>query len=711
MSDPDNNTNREHESHETKRLESLLRMSRSVQDMEHPRDFEQVVRVLFEELRTIGLTITGLVIQRLVDKDSRTFELYEMLPGEKYRTRVVVREPTFAEWQQGQIVHYKDVSDPELRAQLEPRYESAYASFGIEVLSILHIPNSHGVFTLRSDRAYAFNDRDVGFLRTVADFLSVGTVRVADIEELARARDAAEAAVRAKDAFLANMSHELRTPLNAVTGMARVLAESGLNDTQLEYARTIEDGGQLLLALINGVLDFARLQASGIELTQAVFDPEALIRQASKLLAHSASSKGLVLTVNIEESVPRTLVGDEDRIRQILINLVSNAIKFTSEGTVTITAEAVPAAETHTVTFVLTVHDTGIGIPEDKQDLLFRRFSQVDGSVTRAFGGSGLGLAICRELTTLMGGTVSLESAAGQGATFRVELPLEVAPSSTGVRIPEQTGDTETDTPLHTPPERTLRVLLAEDVRSNQIFVEAVLTRKGISVTSVDNGQEALNTVKTGTYDLIFMDMHMPVMDGLTATRHIRTWENSLSRQQTPIIALTASGYRDDEIACREAGMDGYLLKPFSPEALEQTIAKTLSATAASAAEHDPAPEPDLVLFDGERFQHRMMGDAELAEMIVHEFYRTALEYTNEAVRCFRQGHTDETIRAVHKLAGASGTVYALRLNSLCRELETLLKEARLEEAGAVLNSLSDVVPDTLSSMARSTGYPLEPEI
>ncbi len=493
--------------------------------------------------------------------------------------------------------------------------------------------------------------------------------------------------------------------------MARVLAESGLSDTQLEYARTIEDGGQLLLALINGVLDFARLQASGLELTQAVFQPEALIRQASKLLAHSASSKGLLLDVNIEESVPPLLIGDEDRIRQILINLVSNAIKFTSEGRVTITAEAVNAAETHTVTLVLNVHDTGIGIPEDKQDLLFRRFSQVDGSVTRAFGGSGLGLAICRELATLMGGTVSLTSAAGQGATFRVELPLEVAPSSARVRVADKTGVVEPGTPAAGPHGRALRVLLAEDVRSNQIFVEAVLARKGIAVTSVDNGQEALNAMKAGAYDLVFMDMHMPIMDGLTATRLIRAWEHRHSRQQTPIIALTASGYRDDEVACREAGMDGYLLKPFSPETLEQTIAEAMSDTTASAFMHEPAAEPGQALFDYERFQHRMMGDAELAEMIVYEFYRTALQYTNEAVRCYRQGQTDQTIGAVHKLGGASGTVYALRLHSLCRELEKLLKENRIEEAGAVLNSLSDVVPDTLSSMARSTGYPLEPEI
>lgn len=393
--------------------------------------------------------------------------------------------------------------------------------------------------------------------------------------------------------------------------------------------------------------------------------------------------------MQISPTVPPRLFGDAGRIRQILINLVSNAIKFTHEGAVTVECAAEAGVHETDTTLIVSVRDTGIGIPAEKQTRLFKRFSQADDTISRTYGGSGLGLAICHELVSLMDGQIACASDAGAGSTFTFRLPL------TRAEVDEREADTTiADTADGTP----LRVLLAEDVRANQIFVHAVLARYGVRAVSVQNGKEAFEAVQHDTFDLVLMDMHMPIMDGLTASRHIRAWEAGADRTPVPIVALTASSYVEDQRACEEAGMNGYLVKPFTPEALEQTVARFCAGTA-----EPPPPAPDTAvsgtqLFDYERFTRRTAGDSELARMMIQEFYTAVPEYLREAQNSVSPQN------AVHRMHGASGTVSALRLALVCRTIEDDIRNNARDSARSGIARLPALVAETMAAMERATG-------
>ncbi|KIC18541.1 ATP-binding protein [Leisingera sp. ANG-DT] len=379
--------------------------------------------------------------------------------------------------------------------------------------------------------------------------------------QLEKARIAAEEGARAKSDFLATMSHEIRTPMNGVIGMAQLLRDSGLSKEQALYADTILSSADMLLALINDVLDFSKMDAEELTLSPVNFDPRSCFETCIRLLQAQADAKGLDLALEIQEDLPAQLHGDDRRIRQILMNLAGNAIKFTKQGRVAVALGGTPAAGGYELTF--TVTDTGIGIAEDKLGEVFERFSQADAAISRRFGGTGLGLAISRRLAEAMGGGIAVSSELGTGSCFAVRLHLQDAQA-------ESAAQTEPAAPSAPAALDGLRVLVAEDNAVNRLLVEKFLNALPVELTFAENGREAVAKFEEFVPDVILMDMSMPEMDGLEATRAIR----ALARPQPLIVALTANAFDSDRKACLAAGMDDFMSKPISKPKLLDLLAR-----------------------------------------------------------------------------------------------------------------------------------------
>jgi len=394
------------------------------------------------------------------------------------------------------------------------------------------------------------------------------------LAQLVEAKDTAEAANTAKSQFLANMSHEIRTPLNGVITMAEIMAAGDLSAPQRKKLDVVRNSSAALLLILNDLLDLSKIEAGHVELLVEDHDLSGLLREMHDSYSPMLRQKDLEPIL----SLPAELGGhwriDAYRLRQVISNLMSNALKFTAQGSITLGGQVNwPSPDEATVT--LTVSDTGIGIPRDKIDRLFEKFVQVDGSTTRQYGGTGLGLAICRELVSMMGGKIWIESVEGEGSTFYVRLPLT---RSLSVSSPKPAPMPMSAVPVN--PHPRLKILAAEDVRANQMVLQAALEHRNIDLTLVDNGAQALEAFGLERFDLILMDIQMPVMDGLAATRAIRNTERLSALAPTPIIALSANAMDYQIASYREAGCDDYIAKPIDLARLANAIDRLTQAAA-----------------------------------------------------------------------------------------------------------------------------------
>jgi signal transduction histidine kinase/CheY-like chemotaxis protein len=390
---------------------------------------------------------------------------------------------------------------------------------------------------------------------------------------------AAEEANRAKSEFLANMSHEIRTPLNGILGFAELMAEGELSDTQREHNEAVRASAENLLAVINNILDFSRVEAGRIDLESLDFSVRKCVKAAVVSVEPLLAEKGLASSIQVGDDVPDTVCGDPHRLRQVLLNLLGNAVKFTVAGGITVRVSLAPEQGAATAgsngtpaprQIQFAVSDTGIGVPESQRELIFQPFRQADGSVTRRFGGTGLGLAISRKLVVMMGGRIWLESAEGQGSTLCFTVPLP--PGKTAAENVERDAAAKSSLPAEQPRRQSLSILVAEDNVVNQLLMRSLLEKRGHRVTVVANGTAALVAWRQERFDCILMDIQMPEMDGYEATRRIRA-EESGKGAHIPIIALTAYAMKGDREKCLQAGLDAYVSKPIETASLDAALA------------------------------------------------------------------------------------------------------------------------------------------
>ena len=481
----------------------------------------------------------------------------------------------------------------------------------------------------------------------------------------------AEHASRAKSDFLAAMSHEIRTPLNAVLGLAGLLLDGDLADPQRKLVHTIHESGESLLLILNDILDFSKLDVGQMQFEAMSFSPGTLTEGVASILFPHAASKGLELRIELDPALPAALAGDAGRVRQVLLNLASNAVKFTTTGLVEISARVASRAGDD-VTMEWAVRDTGIGIAPDRLGSLFSPFAQADSSITRRFGGSGLGLAISKRLVELMGGAISLDSTPGQGSIFRFHLTLPLAEAATSVVEPEDGSAALAAQIVRLG--RRLRVLFAEDNPTNQFVAQQMLKGFAAQVDVAGNGLEAVEAASRVAYDVICMDISMPEMDGFAATRAIRALTGPA--RTVPIIALTANAFPEDVRACLDAGMDLFVAKPVSKQVLVAAILRAIgtvaeAVTCAGGDVHDIACDQAALAALIEDLG--LDGVSELVNLFIAE--------TTSRLRCMASldGHTGRLTHEAHTLKGAAGTVCAPRLAGLAAALE-----ARLRNGGSI---------------------------
>jgi PAS domain S-box-containing protein len=520
--------------------------------------------------------------------------------------------------------------------------------------------------------------------------------------ELVAARQEAERLSRVKGDFISNMSHELRTPMNAVIGLTELCLQSDPAPRQRDYLSKIQTAADMLLTIINDILDFSKIEAGKMQIEHIPTHLTDLLGKLHALFSDRAREKGLDLRFRIQPGTPFCFVGDPLRLGQVLINLVGNAIKFTEKGSVTVSVAPGSTADGK-LDLCFSVNDTGLGMTPEQISSLFQAFSQADTSTTRRFGGTGLGLVISSELVSLMGGRMEVESEPGQGSSFRFIAPFASLPESRCESLAALAPGSELTEIL-----RGKRILLVEDNEMNQQVASEIMARAGMAIRIVDDGQKAVSEVSSRPYDLVLMDIQMPVMDGLAATRAIRALPDL---RQLPIIAMTAHASQEEKERCLAAGMNDFLTKPFVPALLFQVLARHLDPGLPAGPDRldngDPAPARERSGLDhpmglmhcagSENHYRRLLAHFQAKEGDILERLRQALDGDK----------ADTGRRLAHSLKGMAGTLGAHALRRQAQEIEQLLREAGPaetlpallgeadEEMERVLREISEILGNT----------------
>lgn len=508
------------------------------------------------------------------------------------------------------------------------------------------------VRTAAAQTHFAFTTRVVfgGHLLAFLLLLVVTVLLYKEVSLRRRAEARAMDASHLKSQFLANMSHEIRTPLNGIIGMTKTLEDTRLEPFQKDCLNTIRDSSNGLLSLINQILDLSKIESGKLQLEETHFELRSLIDSTLSILAPSAHEKGLPLVSSIHVEVPDMYIGDPLRIRQIILNLLNNAIKFSKEGRIEIRVQTL-ADQDSTTTLLFEVIDQGVGMDQKVQGRLFQSFSQGDASTTRLYGGTGLGLVISRQLIELMGGRIGIESEVGKGSRFFFQIDLKTAKYCI-VDTPHKPTDDATALRAH--------VLIAEDNAINQKVASAMLSQMGCTFEFAGTGQEAIQALAKGEFDLVLMDGQMPTMDGYEATRRIRAGESGAEQSKIPIIAVTANAIKGDVERCLEAGMDDYVSKPIVRQDLRAKIQKWLRSTGrsldlnviSSLKELESEENPDLV------------------GQLVQIFESTTPDLLKELMNLAEQGQFEELNRRAHHFKSTCMSVGAIRMRNLTHRLE-----------------------------------------
>ena len=698
------------------------RVAQQTQDLREQLDRERALEAQYRELVA---TANDLVVT--CDADARVTSINEA--GQRLTGQS-------AEAATGRQL--RDLVAPADRARLDSELAGALASRTGLTLEVGIAPAGGAEATVELDvRPIYRRGRPAGLQAIGRDV----TARKRGQEELAHARDAAEAASRAKSEFMANISHEVRTPLNGIIGMTELVLAGPLADQSRQYLKMVRSSADSLLLIINDILDFSRIEAGHLRFDHAAFDLPARLAATVEPLGVSARRKGLGFTIRQSADLPSVLVGDAGRLGQVLTNLVGNAIKFTDHGGITVETALAPASAGDTPRLArlrVTVSDTGIGIPADKHALIFDAFTQADGSTSRRFGGTGLGLSIVASIVKRMGGTLDVKSEPGTGSTFSVVMPFE---RGTAIDLPMLSSQGLTRLlghPDQAPPAAgaqaavPAQVLLVEDNPVNQRLAQEILRRRGHRVTVAENGREALRRLAEGAFDVVLMDVQMPEMNGLDATRAIRAGEAGTGRH-IPIVAMTAHAMAGDRERCLESGMDDYMTKPVRADELAGTVeryamtnsrpldaapapavppAEPPAALPAELPAAPPAASPAVgphradVSFNLAEALQRVDGDMELLAEIAGIFLADAPGMLAEVAAAVAGRDGAELARTAHRLKGSILTFSAPAAAAAALALETAGRTGELAGAEAELGRLTSAMTSLQAELGRIVATP-----
>ncbi len=542
-----------------------------------------------------------------------------------------------------------------------------------------------GVLRSYSAKANGFSELHQDTLRLIAGTFASAWSKSIVFEEMIKLKETADQATMAKSNFLANMSHEIRTPMNGIIGMAHLMLETKLTPDQRDFAETIAGSGQNLLAIINDILDFSKIEAKKMDLECVEFDMVHFLKEVCKPFQWAIQKKG----INFDfagSDYPFQVIGDDGKIGQVVSNLIANAVKFTSQGGVTLEFEVREQTDGDAVEAVIRVQDTGIGIPDDAKEKMFQAFSQAGSTICRQYGGTGLGLSISKSLVALMGGEISFESRYGSGTSFTVVLPMK-----RGSERIERPAASEISL-IH---EFKLsgRILVAEDNFTNQKVISRMLQKLGCRVHLVANGNEAINALRESEFDLILMDCQMPEMDGYEATRRIRK-DFTLKQYDIPIVALTANAIKGDEEKCIQAGMTGYLSKPVYLKDLESVLRRNLGAGAMTSK---PVVLERKKIDELEELQ--IPGESDFVIEVIDSYLKSSRQRMDSMVRCLEAGDVPGASDGAHALKSGARMLGAVELGALCQKLEDLKGSSDLEAARVLFESIQMNYNQTIATL------------